>query len=130
MAFKNIKTSDQLLAELREKKREEINAIRDMKETEGFTFNGTVFQSDQRSVERMAVASNAAISAILTNQPFQLVWRAADNSEHALDANGVLALTVALATHGNQLHETAKQLKSQVDSAATAEDVKGVEWPM
>lgn len=128
MSLKNIKTAKDLLAEKKETKRAEINAIRDAKEIQGFMFNGTVFQSDQRSADRLAVAASAATASILMSQPFKVTWTAADNSEHVLDAAGVLAMNGALATHGLTLHETAKQYKNQVDAATTTKEVDAIIW--
>jgi len=129
MSFKNIKTAEDLLAEAKEAKRQEINSIRDQKETEGFMFNKTRFDSDTRSADRIAVASQAATSAILANDTtFQVTWTAADNSEHVLDAQGVLNMNAALAQHGLVLHETAKQYKRQIEAATTHEELKAIVW--
>jgi len=129
MSFKNIKTAEDLLAEAKEAKRQEINSIRDQKETEGFMFNKTRFDSDTRSADRIAVASQAATSAILASDTtFEVTWTAADNSEHVLDAQGVLNMNAALAQHGLTLHETAKQYKQQAEAATTHEELKAIVW--
>jgi hypothetical protein len=114
------------LADLKAAKKDAINAERDRRETEGFEFNGVMYDSDERSAQRIAVAVGAALAAPET---FSVTWTAQDNSEHVLDAAGVLGLNGALAAYGDSVHQTAKTLKAAVDDAEDAEGVAAVVWP-
>jgi len=113
----------------RMQRREEINTLRDQKETEGFEFNGVMFDSDERSASRILVAATAATASILANQPFALTWRAKDNSLVELDAMGLLAMNGALAVHGNGLHDVANALKLEIDAAYSKAELDAVSWP-
>lgn len=117
------------VAELKAQKRAEINARRDAKEAEGFYYNGVLFDSDQRSANRISFAALAAQAALAAGQEFNVDWTAADNSVVPLDAAGVIGLAVALAQYGAINFYTAKALKAQVEAAATPEEVATVPLP-
>ena len=111
-------------------RREYVNALRAEKETAGFPYLGHVFDSDQRSADRLQVAALAAHTALAMGQPFNVDWVAADNVAVPLDAAGVMGLLGAFASYGLALHETAQVLKAQINAAATAEEVEAIVWPV
>jgi hypothetical protein len=118
------------LDELKANKRAEINQQRAELETAGFSYLGHVFDSDQRSADRIQVATGSALAALMAGQPYELAWTAADNTDVPLDAAGVVGLNTAFAVYGLTLHETAKALKAQVDAATTAGEVEAIAWPV
>lgn len=109
--------------------RSKINAERDARETQGFPYLGKWFDSDQRSVLRINTVAAAATSAIMASQPFLIEWTCADNSVIELNASQMAGVPAAMAEYANQLHQTAKALKEQIDSATTLEQVHAVVWP-
>lgn len=115
--------------ELKALKIEAINEERDLREVSGFAYLGKVFDSDERSTDRIQIAALAAQAAITTGNEYSVNWTTADNSVIALDAPGVLGMVVAFAQHGSQLHETAKTLKAQAASATTAAQLEQIVWP-
>lgn len=117
------------ISELKAIKIEAINAERDLREVSGFTYLGKVFDSDERSTDRIQIAALAAQAAITTGNEYSVNWTTADNSVITLDAPGVLGMVVAFAQHGSQLHETAKTLKAQAASATTAAQLEQIVWP-
>ena len=117
------------LAELKEQRKTGINNERDYRETQGFTYNGKVFDSDQRSTDRIQVAAIAAQAALGGGQPFSVDWTTADNSVMTLDAVGMVSLAAAFAQYAAGLHETAKILKAQVDAAQDKAAVEAIVWP-
>ena len=54
-------------------------------EVAGFSYLGEAFDSDQRSVQRISVASLAAQVVIEARQPFSIDWTTQDNSVVTLD---------------------------------------------
>ncbi len=116
------------LAAYKQQARESINAIRDQKETEGFEYNGKMFDSDERSADRILVAANAATASIFAQAPFSVTWRTKDNSDMVLDANGMLALNGALASLGVALHDQARGYKASIDAAQNKAAVDAVVW--
>lgn len=118
------------LADIQANRCAKINAERDARETQGFLYNGTLFDSDERSAARIFGAASAAVASILSEQPFSVDWTAADNTIVTLDAQGMLAMVSAFASHGKALHDAAKEQKSAVMAAETIEDVMAVAiWP-
>ena len=117
------------LDELKLVKRAEFNAKRAELETSGFMHLAHKFDSDQRSADRLQVAAIAAQSAILAGQPFSLEWVAADNVAVPLDAAGILGLVGAFASYGLTLHQTVRNLKTQVDVATTKDELDLITWP-
>jgi len=118
------------LNDLKTAKRNSINEIRSDMETSGFMYLDKLFDSDQRSADRIQVAAIAAQSALMAGQPFSLDWTTADNSIVTLDAAGILGMIGAFASRGLALHETAKALKAQADSATTKEELDTIVWPV
>lgn len=110
-----------------------INTLRDEKEAEGFTYNGTRFQSDPRSADRIANAALAATSALATSTAFSVSWSAEDNTVIALDAMGMLAMQGALTQHAAALHYYARSLKDQVRAQTTVAQLEAIDinagWP-
>lgn len=123
----------QELAQLRAEKRAAINEERDRRESTVFPYLGRLIDCDQRSVSRITIAVQAAQVAMAAGQPFALEWTCADNSSLPLDAVGILGMPVALAVHGNSLHQHARTLKAQADAALTLDDLDasdpGSGWP-
>ena len=117
------------LEETKAAKWQEIKAIRDEKENAGFPYmGGKTLDSDNRAVQRISIAVQAAQTAIAAGKPFNLEWTCTDNSVIAMTAGEVIGMSVALANHTNTLHEKARLLRQQIDSATTAEGVEAVEW--
>ncbi|MCW3478797.1 DUF4376 domain-containing protein [Neisseriaceae bacterium JH1-16] len=117
------------LQEAKDAAKERISDERDRLEAAGFPYQGKVFDSDPRSVQRITSAALAAQSAKATNTPFEIDWAAADNSIVPLDADGVFGLPVALATYAAGLHATARALREEIGRAETVEAVEAVAWP-
>jgi len=117
------------LPEAKELAQTRIIDERHARETAGFSYQDKVFDSDPRAVQRLTTAAIAAQSALATNSPFEIEWTAADNSTVTLNATELLGMPVALATHAASLHNTARQLKGQIESATTVEEVESIQWP-
>jgi hypothetical protein len=120
-------TQEELL-EYKEAAKQFINQIRDSEETEGFSYMGKTFQSDERSADRILIAATAATASIFASQPFSVTWTTSDNSEVTLNAQETLGMNAALASLGVSLHEQAKTYKAQIDSAQDKDEVDSVIW--
>ncbi|MDR1702319.1 MAG: DUF4376 domain-containing protein [Sporomusaceae bacterium] len=117
------------LQEIRNKKRQKINAIRNAKEQGVFYFAGKPFDSDSVSAQRIAVAAQNALVAKIVGAEFAIEWTLADNSTITLNADEMLAVSQALAVHAATVHTTAKNLKDVINAAATQEEVENISWP-
>lgn len=108
----------------------QVKATRDRLETGGFAYLGKTIDSDSRSVQRIALAVQAAQAAMAAGEPFSLEWTCADNSVLALDGAGMVGMPVALALHANTLHEVARGLRELIYAEdATDASVALVVWP-
>lgn len=110
-----------------------VNALRDQKETEGFTYNGKLFESDERSVARISNAALTAQSALAMGQPFIVDWVAADNTMMPLFGSAMLEFQAALTAKAGALHAFARGMKDAIDSCATDEEAAAIDitagWP-
>jgi len=118
-----------VLEDLKQVKRQQINAERDRIEQSGFLFNGYLLDSDIHSIQRIAVAAQAAQWAINTGQVNAVNWTCADNSVITLTAAEVITIPSVLAQHSANLHHIARQLKDQVDAAQTIDQLNNIVWP-
>lgn len=105
--------------------RRRINKARDEKEANGFQAFGKVFDSDQRSIQRISLAVHAATAM---GDGFVIDWTCKDNSVVALSYAQVLQLPMIMAAAGMALHVKARDLKAQIDAAQTLEEIEAVVW--
>lgn len=108
----------------------QVKAERDRLETSGFPYLGKWIDSDARSVQRITGAVQAAQAALAAGAAFEIGWTCADDSVLKLDAQQMLGMTVALASHANALHVVARDLREVIYAEdATAASVAAVAWP-
>lgn len=117
------------IAELRECKWSEIKAERDRLEQAGVPYLGKMIDSDMVSVQRIAIAVQAAQAAIAAEIDFSLAWTCADNTTLTMTAEQVVNMSVAIATYSNQLHQVARLLREQIEDVSTKEELDLIVWP-
>ena len=107
-----------------------VKRLRDLKETQGFSYLGKVIDSDERSVQRI---TGAALAAQVIGAGFAIDWTCADNSTLALDQSAMLGMPAALALRANALHTHARSLKATIDAATDEVALAAVDiengWP-
>lgn len=116
------------LDELKEAKRQEINAERDKAEQGGFEYMGKIFDSDPISCQRMSCAAQAMQLVAMSEQSPTITWTTQDNSTIDLNPQQLLGLVATLAQHSNKCHEKATELKKKVDLAITPEELEKIVW--
>lgn len=116
------------LEELKQAKRDEINAARDNAEQGGFEYMGKIFDSDQVSCQRIALASQTALISKQASQEFSVEWTCQDNSKILLSADETIGLSVALTQWSNECHIKASKLKVMIEEAETKEEVDAINW--
>lgn len=110
-------------------RRNEIKSKRDQLEQSGVPYLGKVIDSDTVSVQRIAIAVQAAQAAISAGVEFALDWTCADNTVLTMTAAEVVGMSVALAQHADSLHQTARGLRERIEAATTAEELAAIKWP-
>lgn len=111
------------LQEIKAAKIAELKSQRDSKEVEPITYNGHVFDYDEKARDRI----NAAIVALsIQGTGADLMWTTADNKEVPVTADDLRMVIVAVAVRSNKLHTAYRVSKEKVEAATTAADVETV----
>lgn len=118
------------LDELKNLKREEINAARNAEEQGGFPYKGKVFDSDPISCIRISSAAQAMQMAAMAEDVPVITWTCQDNSTIDLTAPDLMGLVVALAEWSNACHQKATQIKTLLEECQTPEEVEKISWDM
>lgn len=111
------------LEELKERKIVELKLIRDTKELEPILYNEHYFDFDQKSYERITAAIYA-----LDVSGGDIAWTTADNKTVTVTANDLRGVIVQAATRSNELHTRYRELREQVDTATTKEELDNIVW--
>ena len=111
------------LDEVKEWKIAELKKERDTRELLPVEYNGSSFDFDQKSYERIT----AAIYALdITGET--ITWTTADNNSVVVSANDLRSVIANAAARSNALHIHYRELREQVDAAQTAEEVNAITW--
>ena len=111
------------LADVQAAKIAELKSIRDAKELEPVAYNGSSFDFDTKSYDRI----NAAIIAL--DGGGSIGWTTADNTVVTVTAADLRGVIAAAAVRSNQLHITYRELKAAVMDCTTNEEVEEIHWP-
>lgn len=104
---------------------ETIKAARSVAEYGGFAWDGSPFDSDPASQQRIIGASQLAT---LNPLAFEIDWTLADNTVRTLNATEMNAVGIALGQHVNAQYVHARVLRQQIADATTREQVEAVVW--
>lgn len=107
----------------------ELKIERNRREYGGFTWDGSIFDSDPQSQSRIQGGVQLAMIATQSNQPFSIDWTLKDNTVRTLDATSMYGVGMALATHVQNLHQISRTLREQLDNATTLQEVGNINWP-
>lgn len=112
------------LSDLQAAKWAQIKRDRDEAEFGGFTWDGSPFDSDAISQSRIQGAVQLAAMA----PGVTIDWTLANNSVRNLSAADLANVGAALGMHVAAQHAKARTLRSQIEVAATKEEVEAVVW--
>lgn len=114
------------LEEVKTAKINELKGIRDAKEVEPVQTDKGLFDYDDKSRDRLAIARQALTDAGGTGT---VVWTTADNKRVPLGVADFAAINGAAAVRSNALHVLYNELKTQVNECETVEEVAAIVWP-
>lgn len=117
------------LDEAKRSRRELINRYRDAAEFGTFTWDGSAFDCDPESRNKIMGVVVRAVLAMNTSTPFEEQWTLADNTVRTLSAEDIVQIGMTLAAHVSSVHAISRTLKSQIEAAQTIEEVNAVDWP-
>lgn len=120
-------TDAELLAVEKPAKIAELKAERDSKEVEPITYNGNLYDYDDKARERI----NAAIIALdvqtaQTKAVASIDWTTADNADVKVTANDLRMVIAAVAQRSNALHVAYRAAKDKVEAATTVTEIEAV----
>ncbi len=107
------------LQDLKDARWAEGRRERDSAEFGAFSWDGSRFDSDALSQQRITVA----VTLAMMNSAFSIDWTLADNTARTLTAADMIAVGVALGQHVSACHERARVLRGQIEVALTAEEL-------
>ena len=113
------------LDDLKAAKWEEIKAARSNAEYGGFSWDGSEFDSDAASQQKIMGASQLAG---LDPDNFLVDWTLKDNTVRTLNAADMNAVGAALGQHVNSQYVKARNLRQQIESATTKAEVEAIAW--
>ena len=114
------------LNEAKASKIDELKSSRDTKEVEPIQTDKGLFDYDDKSRDRLAIARQALTDG---DGAGTITWTTADNQRVPLGIVDFANINAAAAVRSNQLHITYNNLKEQVNSATTTEEVEAIVWP-
>lgn len=114
------------LQQAKDQKWKQIKNIRTQKENSTFSYNGNEFHADK---EHIPGAVQLAMMAKSAGQPFSINWTLDNNSVISLNADQMIEVGVALGTFINNLYDIARQLREEIESCSTVQDVDAIVWP-
>ena len=113
------------LDEVKAQKISELKGIRDTKEVEPVQTDKGIFDYDDKSRDRLAIARQALTDA----GGGEIVWTTADNQRVSMGIADFAAINGAAAVRSNELHIKYNELKQRVNAAQTVEEVEEIHWP-
>ena len=105
-----------------------VNGWRDVAERSGLSAYGKIFDSDDKSTQRLLGASQAAAIAKQLGQALSIEWTCADNTTLVMDADMLIEIPVVMAQAADALHKKARLLKERIDAATTLEEITSIAW--
>ena len=112
------------LDEAKKRKITELKSIRDTKEVEPIQTDKGLFDYDDKSRDRLAIARQA----LTDNGGGEIVWTTADNQRVSMGIADFAAINGQAAVRSNALHVKYNELKESVKKAKTAEEVNAIQW--
>lgn len=103
---------------------EGMKVLRFQKEAAGFTWDGSVFDSDQISQSRIM----GAVQLAEMNPEFEIPWTLEDNTVRVLSASNMKAVGAALGSHVATIFARAQELRAEIYAATTIAAVEAVTW--
>lgn len=114
------------LDEVKAAKIAELKGIRDAKEVEPITTDKGTFDYDSKSRDRLQIARQALEDA---DGAGTITWTTADNQRVPLGVAVFAEINAIAALRSNELHITYNELKTRVNAAQTAAEVREIVWP-
>ena len=115
------------LEELKEKKKEEINAAREeARIREGAIYDEDIFDIDE--ISQSNILAQIKVAELLQDTKATYVYRSKTNKNHNFNVSQLQQLGLSIAQKVSEIYQKSWELKEQVDAAETAEEVSAIIW--
>ena len=114
------------LADFKTQQWDTIKRARSAAEYAGFTWDGSTFDSDAISQNRIT----GAVTLATLNSAFSIGWTLADNTARTLTATDMMAVGGALGTHVATQFAIGQALRAEIEAATDRAGVEDVVWPV
>lgn len=101
-----------------------MKALRSQKESAGFTWDGSVFDSDRVSQSRIM----GAVQLAGMNPAFEIPWTLQNNSVRVLNAADMISVGATLGSHVATIFARAQELRTEIYAASTIAEVEAITW--
>lgn len=118
----NIPAPRQSLPEAVSERKQAVNALREQKLVKGFTWNGHLWDSDDRGRANIAGILTALVAGLFTAPP-GFTWRTKDNGNVAVTDADLKAMGLALFAYANGIYKAAHQHRDALNLLPTVEQV-------
>ena len=98
---------------------------RDTEEVEPITTDKGIFDYDDKSRDRLAIARQALED---NGGKGEITWTTADNQRVPLGVSDFATINGAAANRSNALHIKYNELKEQVNACTTVDEVEAIGW--
>jgi len=89
--------------------------------------------SDELARSNISGATIAALIAKQANAAYSVTWTMLDNSTVVLDADGMIAMGLAVLAHVNACHDRARVLRAEIEAASDMAELLAIDvlhgWP-
>jgi hypothetical protein len=102
----------------------QIKQARSQAEYAGFTWDGSTFDSDAISQNRIT----GAVALAQMSSTFSIGWVLADNTVRTLNQSDMLQVGAALGAHVAAIFAKGVLLREQIEAATTKEQVEAIVW--
>jgi hypothetical protein len=114
------------LKEAKQNSWDKVKTLRAASEELPFMFDGILYDAN---VTNISGATQMAVIAKAESLPFSIEWTTFDNSIITLDLFKMISLGTTLGFRNSEIYDTARQLREQIESATTNEQVDAITWP-
>ncbi len=106
------------LDKLKEWNKDLVNGVRENQINKGFTFNGIIYDSDDRA--RQNVTGACTLAVVLLGQgvnfPEGFTWRTKDNNNTPMNAETIISMSIALGNYVTTCYSVSWYHKANIDA--------------
>jgi hypothetical protein len=117
-------TDPRTLADFKAAQWSAVKQAQRLAEDAGFTWDGSTFDSNAISQQRIS----SAVQLAVLDPAFSITWTLAGNTARVLSGADMLAVGRALGTHVATQHAKAQALRGQIEAASTGGEVEALGW--